>query len=421
MTTRLIQPPEGPFETVVEPPGSKSHTIRALFLAALARGESRVAGGLDSDDTRRARECLIGLGVSVTGAEGVWIVDGRNGVLEPSPLPLDVGESGLTARFLLAIAGLVPGRTVVTGRGRLPERPMDSVLDALETQGAVVGRSYPWEVTGNGTIPGGRLVVDGTMSSQSVSALLLVAPMAKDPVLLQRSGHATSSGYIDMTLEMMGHFGSRSTELENGWEIAPTRYTATDLTVPIDASAMVYPAAAAAITGGSATIVGDPGHHPDVGFLSILERMGCDRTDRPPGVLINGPDRLSGGDFDMESAPDAAVALAVLCSVARGRSRISGLASLRHKESDRLAALQSELSLTGAEVTVEGSTMIIDPSDTAGDVILSSHGDHRLAMSLALLGLVRPGVAVSDSEAVSKTWPGFWEWLETTGAGVSVI
>jgi 3-phosphoshikimate 1-carboxyvinyltransferase len=420
MTTHTVSPAPGRFENVARIPGSKSHTIRALFLGALARGETTISNGLAADDTRRARECLRGLGVAIDDEGPIWAIAGSAGELRQSDKPLDAGESGLTARLLMAASSLVDGVTTIVGRGRLPARPMGPTLDALEALGNTALRKYPWEIEGHGLVPGGRITVDGSLSSQSISALLLIAPLADGPVSIEATGDIVSRGYIDMTLAMMRAFGASPTTTDEGWEVPATGYRGADIVIPNDASAMVYPAAAAARTGGITKVTGELDNHPDVRFLDALEEMGCRVNRSSHSVEVEGPARPAGIDIDMGQAPDSAVALAVVAAVADSPSRIRGLSSLRHKESDRLDALRTELTKIGARVEIVGDTLSILPVDSVPTATVDSHGDHRLAMSLALLGLVGSGVSVRNSEAVSKTWPDFWEWLATTGALVSV-
>lgn len=420
MTTRTVSPAPGRIDGVAHPPGSKSHTIRALFLAALARGESTIENGLEADDTLRARECLRGLGVDINDNGAIWTISGTAGELHRSKGPLDVGESGLTARLLMATSSLVEGVTTIMGRGRLPERPMGSTLAALQSLGITTRQQYPWEIQGIGYIPGGRIGVDGSQSSQSISALLLIAPLAKDRVIIEATGEVISRGYIEMTLEMMRSFGASPLATQQGWEVPPTGYDGFNVVIPVDASAMVYPAAAAAISGGNMKVLGELGDHPDVEFLAALEAMGCRVLRGRDSIEVKAPARPGAIDCDMSGAPDSAVALAVVAAVADGPSLIRGLGSLRHKESDRLGALQTELSRIGALVEIIGDSLSIVPVDSVPTSTLDSHGDHRLAMSLAMFGLVGDGISILNSEAVAKTWPDFWEWLATTGARVTV-
>lgn len=421
MTVRRISPPPGPVRSVAYPPGSKSHTIRALFMAACADGESEILGALDSDDTARARECLRQLGIEIKDETEAWRISGTGGYFERPANPLEAGESGLTARFLMAIVGLVDGEVTIQGHGRLPERPMSALIEALGRLGIGVTASHPWHVEGIGSIAGGSVDVDGSSSSQVISALLLVAPLADGTLRIVPTGEVSSSAYVDMTLEMMEAFGVHTTSGDSGWEVPVAQYQPTRLTIPIDASAMVYPAAAAAISGGFVEIYGDPGSHPDIRFFDAITEMGCvvNRSDSVTTVV--GPEILTGLDTDMSQSPDAAVALAVLCALAAGPSRLSGLATLRLKESDRLSALQEELSKIGATVEISRDSLLIEPAQSINAARLDSHQDHRLAMSLALLGLVVDGIEIGGSDSVAKTWPEFWQWFASLGSEVARI
>jgi 3-phosphoshikimate 1-carboxyvinyltransferase len=399
----------------VRPPGSKSHTIRGLFAAGGAKGTSTLVGALDSEDTRRARECLTSIGVGFEIDVDHWSVTGVDGVFAAPAGPLDVGESGLTARFLLGLSPFVPATLEVRGQGRLPERPMDALLDNLERRGAAVGRGYPWRVDARPAARSGRFSVDASTSSQVASAVLLAAPLAADPTTLAVENLHSSSRYVSLTIDVMRRFGAEVMATGDGFQVGGGGYGATRYLVPVDASSAVYPACAAALTGGTIEILGDLGEHPDRMIFEVLREMGCAVAFTDGGVAVTGPAKLSPVTADMSVAPDAAVALAVICARAGGRSRISGLHSLRLKESDRLAALQSELSKFGAHVAIDGDSLEVE-SGSEMEVEFDSHNDHRIAMSLALLGLVAGGITVNNPDVVNKTWPGYWEWLGSTGA-----
>lgn len=417
MTRVSISPGETLSLGVVEVPGSKSHTIRALFVAATARGQSQLYGPLDADDTVAARTALRALGGTIVEQASSWSVMGTNGRFTPSPAAVDVGESGLTARFTLALAAVVNGRTVVTGRGRLPDRPMSGVLDAIRAQGAEVGRSYPWTVIGRGWIPGGDVEVSAEESSQMVSAVLMTAPLARSETRLHRKGGDRSLGYLDISLDVMRHFGATVEVAESSFVVSPGGYESTTYEIPPDASTAVYPLVAAAVTGEQVTVPGRFGDQPDLRVLTALEQMGCQVDLTDAGIKLRGPEELAGISIDMADAPDSSIALAVACALADGPSRIEGLGSLRLKESDRLAALASELTRFGCRVD-EGPTWLTIYPARPRPATFSSHNDHRIAMSLALLGLVQEGIGIEHPDAVNKTWPGFWNWVQSTGASV---
>lgn len=420
MTSLAITPPTTPFDNVSQPPGSKSHTIRALFVAAAAAGVSTLSGALDSDDTRHARNCLRLLGARILEDGDTWTVTGVAGRFTVPQGPLHAGESGLTARFLMGMAPHIPAHVEITGSGRLPERPMGVLLDNLAGRGVTVTHSHPWRIDAGGARRDGDMAVDASASSQMVSSLLLAAPLGGGPTTLEVEGMRSSAEYVDITVETMRAFGARVEETKSGYRVAPGGYTASSYTIPTDASAMVYPACAAAITGGRVEVVGNPGRHPDRRIFEVLKAMGCHVGNTESGIEVVGPDRLSPVEVDMSSAPDAAVGLAVVCARAVGPSRIAGLESLRLKESDRLEAIRSELSKYGTAVGIEGDSLVIEPA-TPVSARFDTHNDHRIAMALALLGLVEPGVIVENPGVVDKTWPDYWGWLSSTGAGVTPI
>lgn len=418
MSVVTVSPGESIHLGSVVVPGSKSHTIRALFIAGVAHGQSTLLGALESDDTVAARRVLRALGVGIESDHGPWSVAGTGGRLVEPTAQLDAGESGLTARYAAALGPLIEGKITIVGAGRIPKRPMRGVLEAVQRQGGIVDFDYPWSVIGVGELPGGRVDVNAQDSSQMVSAVLVSAALARRETVVIPHGLQGSRGYIDMTTNIMTEFGASVAEESSQFVVEPTGYERTTYTVPPDASAAVYPLVAAAITGTEVTVPGDFRGQPDHGVIDVLELMDCDVTVTESGIFLAGPSALRPLDVDMSRCPDAAVAVAVACVVADGTSRLRGLSSLRLKESNRLLALQTELERAGSAVEIEGDTMIIRPGPLSA-TRFESHHDHRLAMSLSLLGLLRDQVQISGPGVVNKTWPGFWRWLAQTGAIVS--
>lgn len=415
MSSISISPGPGSVSRLtVRPPGSKSHTIRALFAAAGAVGRSTLSGVLVSEDTQRARECLAALGAGFGEVGDVWSVTGVAGGFGEPAGALDAGESGLTSRFLMALTPFIPAPVVIEGRGRLPERPMAALLDNLAERGAIVGAGYPWRIDATAARKAGRMVVDAATSSQMVSALMLAAPLAEPATELVITNMESSAQYVSITADVMEAFGGQVETTANGYRIEGGGYSAATYELPVDASSAVYPACAAALTGGAVEILGHMGSHPDRRIVDVLVQMGCSAETTADGLLVHGPERLEPIDVDMSSAPDAAVCLAVVCARADGPSRISGLESLRHKESDRLAALHTELTRFGSSVVTDKGSIEVAPGSPE-PAEFEVYNDHRIAMSLALLGLVG-SVTVKNPEVVNKTWPGYWVWLESTGA-----
>ncbi len=409
--------PRGPIDAEVRPPGSKSITNRALLVAALAEGTSRVIGGLDSDDTVAMRSCLAELGVEVHRLEDGWLVEG--GQLRAPTRTLDAGASGTTARFITAAAALVPGRVMVDGSDRMRQRPMNGLTEALAALGVRVEQlstnpGLPLEVDGGG-LAGGSVTVDGRRTSQFLSALLLVAPLAQGPLTIHLfGGELVSRPYVASTLEVMRAFGARVEE-DSGptYRVEPTGYEAREFTVEPDASAAAYPWAAAAVSGGRATVLGisPTSLQADLGLLDVLAEMGCEVERSPAGLTVVGRERLRGVDVDMNEFPDAVLAAAVVAVFAAGPSRIRNVANLRLKETDRLAALETELERLGAAATSGPDWLEVSPGPTR-PALIRTYDDHRMAMAFAVAGLRIPGVVIDDPGCVSKTWPGFFDELE---------
>jgi 3-phosphoshikimate 1-carboxyvinyltransferase len=414
-------PTRGAIDAVVRVPGSKSITNRALLVAALASGESRLSGGLESDDTLAMIEGLTALGCEITLAPESWRVQGRRGKLQRSAAAIQARSSGTTARFLTAAAALASGAVVIDGSPRMRERPIADLTDALTRLGVRVdplGQNGcpPVRVHG-GALPGGRAEIDARRSSQFVSAVLLAAPYARaDVVLAFAGGELVSKPYVDLTLKVMRDFGAEA-DWSGPAELhvkAGRGYRGRDYAIEPDASAAVYPFCAAAISGGRARVEGIPADsiQADAAVLGVLEEMGCQVLRGADFAEVRGPiGRLRGVDVDMNQMPDAALAVAVVALFAGGPTRLGNIANLRIKETDRLHALESELRKLGAGATASRDALVIEPGRLHGAEI-ETYDDHRMAMSFALAGLRIPGVSIRDPACVRKTWPGYFEMLE---------
>lgn len=408
------------------------------------------------------------------GAEGeTWRVWGRAGRLrapQSAAGAIDVGASGTTARFLSAAAALADGPVTLDGSPRMRQRPIAELAEALRELGAqveVLGEAGcpPLRVTGGGGagesngagepggpgsgggLRGGEALVDARRSSQFVSALLLAAPCAARGAKLRlRDGALVSRPFVDLTLQVMRAFGAtphwcaagganESAEAEHqrgggpdgpggglALRVPPTGYRGARFAVEPDAQAAVYAFTAAAISGGSATALGLPGHslQADLGVLGALQEMGCQVQRGRRSIRLRGPqwkkgERLRGIEVDGNAWPDAVLALAVAALFAEGPTTIRGIAHLRLKESDRLAALETELRRLGADARAGADHLHIAPTPVQKlrGATLHTYDDHRMAMSLALAGLRIPGVRIQNPGCVAKTWPGFFEALES--------
>jgi 3-phosphoshikimate 1-carboxyvinyltransferase len=404
-------PVSGPISGTIRLPGSKSVSIRALAVAALAQGRSHLYGGLIADDTAAMAAVLEGFGVRFDATSDPWVIDG-GGLTAPTK-PLDAMQSGLSARIAIAMAALVDGVSIIEGQGRLRRRPMKPLLDAWVEQGieteSVDGR-LPVTVHGTGRLPGGEITVDGSLSSQFATAILLVAPLASAPTELRVEGTRVSEGYMSLTTEVMSGFGVTVAPTITGFEVPTLAYQAADLEIEPDLSAGVYPMVAAAITSGRVSIEGvrHGTSQPDMDIARCLATMGCEVSNEGDVLAVQGPEHhLTPITADLTGSPDGALALAVACLFAEGTSTLSGLGTLRHKESDRLSAIVEGIRRLGGVADIDGDTLVITPGPLHGGII-DPHGDHRVAMSLALAGLRIEGVLVSDPDVVDKTWPGYW-------------
>jgi 3-phosphoshikimate 1-carboxyvinyltransferase len=417
----LTIPTHGPLDATIRVPGSKSITNRALLIAGLAEGETTLRGPLHSDDTDVMRTALEALGARIEVGEDCLRVRGTGAQLQGTPkdTALYTGNSGTTARFITAATTLGRGPCVIDGNQRMRERPIQDLVDALAQLGAEIevqgrGGCPPLLVRGGG-LPGGNAVIDASNSSQYVSAVLLASPYAATDVSLSFvDGVLVSRPYVDLTLEVMRAFGA-----EAGWRddgslrvAAGVPYRARDYRIEPDASSAVYPFCAAAIAGGTTRVEGIPQDslQADFAILPLLERMGCRVTRERDFTEVRGPEAplRSLGTLDMNALPDAALAMAVVALFADGPTVIENIANLRIKETDRLAALETELRRMGARAEAGPDWLRVEPGPLRGAEI-ETYDDHRMAMSFALAGLRVPGVVIRDPGCVSKTWPNFFD------------
>ncbi|HYF50826.1 MAG TPA: 3-phosphoshikimate 1-carboxyvinyltransferase [Planctomycetota bacterium] len=422
-----IQPVGHPIDLDIAVPGSKSITNRYLVISALADGEVNLTGMLHSDDTHYMVEGLKSLGFSV---DADWNakscrVRGENGRIPKAGAELYVGASGTTMRFLSAFVALGSGRFRLDGTARMRQRPIEDLLSGMRLMG-VSARSE----TGNGCppvlveaagLPGGRTKIDGSRSSQYISAMLLVAPYAKAPLELEVTGEFVSKPFVELTLKNMSDFGVLTTT-EGERLYRPThgaRYRAGTYDVEGDATAASYFLAAAAILGGRCCVtnVAANSAQGDAAFIDVLRRMGC--TIRK-GMLANGRGLevsrdskvpLKAIDADMNDMPDVAQTLAAVCMFADGKSTIQNVGNLRIKETDRLTAVANELRRMGAEIE-EGEDYLEITPRAARAAKIETYDDHRMAMAMALVGLVHPGIVIKDPACVSKTYPNYFDDLK---------
>jgi 3-phosphoshikimate 1-carboxyvinyltransferase len=409
----LIQPVSQPVRGTIRPPGSKSITNRALAVAALAEGTSELRGVLDSRDTQVMFDSLGRLGIRCLHdpARRAAVVSGCGGRIPVASADLYLENSGTSIRFLTAVAALGRGEYRLDGNERMRQRPIADLVEALNRLGADVSCSPagcpPVVVRGRG-LRGGAARVRGDVSSQYLSALLMAAPGADSAVELIIEGELVSRPYVDMTLAVMGAFG---VDVAGSFVISPALYRARDYDIEPDASAASYFFAAAAITGGTVTVegLGRDALQGDVGFVGALARMGCAVSYGARSITVTGG-ALRGIDIDMNSISDTAQTLAVTAVFASSPTRIRNVAHMRHKETDRVAALVTELRRMGIEAEEAPDGLTVYPG-SPHPVTIATYDDHRMAMSFALAGLRAPGIRISDPGCTRKTYPGFFEDL----------
>lgn len=409
----------GPINAAVRPPGSKSITNRAMICAALADGRSILTGALDSEDTRVMFEALgvLGIPLSLDPQARVITVTGCGGRLPAARGDLYVANSGTTARFLAAVLTLGEGTYRLDGSERMRERPIQDLIVALRQLGAEVQSDMdtgcpPLLIRAHG-LAGGKATVQGSVSSQFLSGLLLAAPYAREAVEIEVDGELVSKPYVQMTAAVMAAFGVEAQcEGYRRFRIAAgQRYRAREYDIEPDASAASYFFAAAAVTGGEVTVEGLNAEslQGDVAFVEALRQMGCQVSYGAHSITVRG-ERLRGIEIDMNAISDTAQTLAAVCLFAEGSTTISGVAHIRHKETDRIGALATELRKLGAVVDEREDGLRITPGGLRAAEI-ATYNDHRMAMSLALVGLRVPGVTILDPGCTVKTYPEFFHDL----------
>ncbi len=421
VSTELTIQPCGPIRGSIRPPGSKSITNRALICAALADGRSTLQGALDSEDTRVMLQSLEKLGIATrTGVlSDQIIVDGCGGRIPATGAQLFLANSGTSIRFLTAATTLGHGTFRLDGVARMQQRPIADLLDALRQLGADVraerDHGCPPVVVHAAGLAGGRATVRGDISSQFLSGLLLAAPLARQGVELVVDGPLVSKPYVHMTLAVMQAFGAvvdvDPTDLARFHILPGHPYQAREYAIEPDASAASYFWAAAAITGGQVTVQGlhRDALQGDVEFCDCLARMGCGVEETEAGRCVSGA-ALRGIDVDMNAISDTVQTLAAVALYAHGPTTITGVGHIRHKETDRIGDLAREVRKLGAQVQELPDGLRITPGPLRPARIETYH-DHRMAMSLALVGLRTPGVTILDPGCTAKTYPHFFRDL----------
>lgn len=428
-----VEPIEQPLSSVVPVPGSKSIANRALICAALADGLSTVSGVAPGDDTRAMLDCLAALGIRIDAAadqdedtDVAGVIDcvevqGTGGQLNAGPLTLHARLAGTTSRFVTALAALGEGPYTIDGFEALRRRPMTPLHEALASLGATVETTgdkgtLPVTVSGPlaGSMPPDALRIRGDVSSQYITALMLIAPYLADGLTIEMTTPLVSRSYVGITAAVMAAFGVEGVEVgEHVVRVPAGRYRATDYAVEPDASSASYPLAAAAIVGGTVHVpgLGSTSLQGDARFAEILAEMGCDVRVDTRGTTVTREGPLRGIDIDMVDISDLVPTVSVVAPFADTSTIIRGVGFIRGKESDRIGDLCRELRRAGIDALETDDGLVINPGHP-GPARFQTHHDHRLAMSFALIGLAVDGVEIEDPDVVTKSWPGFWQMLE---------
>ena len=422
MQTREITPKEK-IDTSISIPGSKSYANRALVIAALAKGETILSNVPSCDDVKYMIEAIKLLGAKVVRTSPTQI-----NITSPEQLhydgEIDVGGAGTTMRFLTSLISLGVGNVTLTGNARMCERPIEDLVQALNTNidGTIIAKNKtdkgercpPLKINSLG-LKGGVIKLEGDTSSQYLTSIILCAPKAKKEVKVEIIGELTSKPFVDMTIDVMKEFGVEV--INNNYEnfiVPKTNYNPREYFIESDSSGVSYFLAAAAILGGKIRInnINPNSAQGDIHFIEILEKMGCKTTKAENYLELESTGELNGIEIDMNSMIDTVQTLAVIASVAKGTTKITNVANLKVKETNRIAALKNELTKCGISVEAGDDYLIIEGGKPKG-VTISTYDDHRMAMSFAVLGLKVPGVKIENHTCVTKSFPEFWELFES--------
>lgn len=417
-----ISPAKEPIHGEITIPGSKSFTNRALIMAAMAEGTSKVSGILKSDDSFWCIDALKKLGAFIRVEKDVARIKGTGSRWPSREAKLYIGASGTNGRFLpgaMAVGG--DGTWTVEASKRMSERPIGTLIDALRALGGEIDYLdregfFPIQIKGAG-LRGGNVNISGKVSSQFISGLLMAASYSEKPVTVHVTDHIVQHAYVHITLDLMKQFGVdvKVDDALQTMRIEPRHYEGRELQLEADASTSCYFLALAALTNGKVRInnITYNTRQPDIKLVDILEEMGCQVTRATDYLELEGCGQLKGGrTISMKEMSDQALTLAVLSVFADGPVKITEVAHIRHHESDRIKAICESLTRLGIRTEEHEDGLTVYPGEPQ-PAVLDSYDDHRVAMSLALIGARVPGVKITDPGCVSKTCPTFFDLLKT--------
>ncbi|MGZ4778659.1 MAG: 3-phosphoshikimate 1-carboxyvinyltransferase [Thermoanaerobaculia bacterium] len=403
-------------------PPSKSYSVRALLLAAMAVGETVVMNCLDADDTRYTLEALRTIGFRVGGSFRNGLTIGERISMSADEVPVFVGNAGTAMRFLSGWLAFTPGRFLLHGERRMHERPIGDLVDVLVGIGAEIEYVEregfpPLRIRGKKMRGGFDVEISASTSSQFASSLMMAGATLPGGMTLHITSLA-SEPYIEITAGILREFGGKVERNGNVVRVSGPTLRRDRYEVEGDYSSASYWFAAAAATGGSMRVGGlkRESAQGDARFLPMLESMGCTVSWQGDDVTVTGPARLNGGTFDCNATPDVVPTLAAIAPAAASAIEIVNVANLRVKESDRLATVSSELRKLGVRVEERPDSLRIEPGWSDAPATIDSHNDHRIAMAFAIAGLARGNVTIADEQVVSKSYPSFWRTLEAVTA-----
>lgn len=421
-----LTPLSKPVKATVKIPGSKSYTNRALFIAALSSSKVKILNPLVSDDTKAMIDCLKVLGCKILEKDN-YIEVCSNLLTIPNHLyELNANLSGLTMRFLLALSTIIPGTKVLYGQEGLNKRPIEELVSALTQLGAKIEylkeKGYPPVKITSSKLSQGNIIISGSISSQYLSAILMVSPIiGKINIIIE--GKQVSKPFIDMTLDIMEKFGVKVSSLGYKKYIinGKQRYSAKKYNVEGDISSASYFLAIAALTKSTITLrnINPKSKQADVKFIKILENMGNKITYGKNEITIIGKG-IKPITVNMEDCPDQIQTLAVLTAFSKGATKISGVANLRIKETDRLFAIKEELKKMDIKTSSAKNVLTIYGGNPKASKI-DTYGDHRMAMAFAIAGSKISGIEIKNPDVVNKTFPEFWNKLNSIGIKTNLV
>ncbi len=409
--------PAGSIEASVLLPGSKYIANRILPMCALASSESRISNVVDNDDINTAMKGLTQLGYRFEKADNQLIIKPRQQPAQ-QPVSLYAAHSGTFSRFVTAIAALESQPVTIECSSKMATRPMLELFESLRSQSVVIDSPndcLPATITG--PVAGNQITIDASRSSQYLSALLIIAPLLKQGLTIEVSSNLVSRAYVDMTIQLMNKMGVSVVEDNNQFTVAATAsYSGIDYVIPGDTVSATYFMGIAAISGGKVRVENFDFEsvQGESGFYTVLEKMGVSVNRESDDLVLQGPAQLNAIEIDMGGMPDAVQTLAVVACFAKGTTKITNVAHLAYKESNRIEDTATELRKTGIQVET-GHDYLIIHGGTPAAAEIETHEDHRMAMSMALLGIKTAGIKIRDAQVVEKSFPDYWDYLAATG------